>query len=166
MYPRRLLGDGEEVLLELHPHWWRLAGPVAAVPVVVGLASFVAAQIPAGRWRTDLRLAVLAVAVLLLVAGSLAPWLRWRTTWYVLTTRRLVVRTGVLARSGRDLPLTRVTEVSFNRTLWQRLLGFGTLVVDSLGERGEVVLTDVPRVEEVQRRLYEVAQAPRDPPPR
>ena len=85
------------------------------------------------------------------------PYLRWRSTLIVVTTRRVVVRTGVLARSGRDVPLHRINDVTFSHSLFDRLLGCGTIVVESGGDRGQVVLDDVPHVEQVQRTLYDLA---------
>ncbi|MHB8341263.1 MAG: PH domain-containing protein [Mycobacteriales bacterium] len=158
-YPKRLLAPDESVALETHPHWRRLIWPILAVPLVCGAASFGAAEIPAGRYQGYLRWAVLAAALLALAGTSLRPWLRWRTTNYVVTTRRIVVRTGVLSRQGRDVPLTRVMDVSFQHTLLERLFGSGTLIVESGGERGQVVLADVPAVEEVQRTLYRLVEA-------
>ena len=64
-----------------------------------------------------------------------------------------------MARSGRDMPLARVNDISFSHTVFERILGCGTLVVESAGERGQLVLSDVPHVEAVQRRIYELADA-------
>jgi uncharacterized membrane protein YdbT with pleckstrin-like domain len=156
-YPRRLLADGEEVQLDLHPHVRVLARPVLVLLVVVPLASFVAAKVPPGAAQAPVRAALAALALLLLLALVLRPFLGWVTTRYVVTDRRLITRRGVLARSGRDVPLSRITDVSFEHGLLERILGCGTLVVDCAGERGQVVLADVPGVEAVQRRLHELA---------
>ena len=99
-------------------------------------------------------IAVLAV----LVAYSLRPFLRWLTTHFVVTDRRVLVRTGVLARTGRDVPLSRINDITFSHTFLERLLGCGTLLVESAGERGQVTLTDVPKVEQVQRQLYDLVE--------
>src|SRR5674536_110971 len=77
----------------------------------------------------------------------------------VITTSRVVIRTGILARRGRDIPLSRVNDVTFSSTVFERLLHCGTLVVESAGERGQVTLTDIPQVEEVQRELYRLLEA-------
>ena len=156
-YPRRLLADGEEVQHDLHPHVRVLAGPVLVLLLLVPLASFVAAKAPHGPAQAPLRIAIGVIALLLLLVLVLRPYLRWVTTHYVVTDRRLITRRGVLTRSGRDVPLSRITDVSFEHGLLERLLGCGTLVVATAGERGGVVLVDVPGVEEVQRRLHELA---------
>jgi len=158
-YPRKLLAHDEQPELELHPHWKALFWPVVLLLVVVPLASFGAARVPDGDARLPLRVAVAVVAVVLLVALTLVPFLRWVTTHYVVTDRRLITRRGVIARTGRDMPLTRVNDISFSHSVFERLLGCGTLVVESAGERGQLVLADVPHVEAVQRRIYELADA-------
>jgi uncharacterized membrane protein YdbT with pleckstrin-like domain len=158
-YPRRLLADGEQVDKELHTHWKALVWPVVALLVIVPLASYAAARVPDGSSQTAARLAILVVAVIALVWLTLLPFLRWTTTIYVLTDHRLILRRGIIARSGRDIPLARINDVSFSHTAFERILGCGTLVVESAGERGQVTLTDIPHVEQVQRRLYELVEA-------
>lgn len=158
-YPKALLSPGESVVLDLHPHWKRIAIPVALVPIVIGLASFAAAEVPDGSAQNPLRYAILAIAIILLLWFSLRPYLRWLSTHYVITNRRIVHRQGVIARSGRDVPLNRVNDVSFEHSVFERLLRCGTLIIESAGERGQVVLAEVPRVESVQHTVYELVQA-------
>ena len=71
-----------------------------------------------------------------------------------LTTDRLIIRNGILARHGRDIPLNRINDVSFSETVLERMLRSGTLVVESAGDNGQISLTDVPKVEHVQREVY------------
>ncbi|MFL6239988.1 MAG: PH domain-containing protein [Actinomycetes bacterium] len=153
-YPHRLLGEGERIEHELHPHWKELVFPVLLVPLVAGVASFLYFSVPDWQLRTAVRWAIVVLAVLLLLFGSLRPYLRWRTTLYVLTSDRIITRYGVLSRAGRDIPLSRVNDVSFAHNLFERFLRCGTLTVESAGERGQLVLRDVPHVESVQRELY------------
>jgi len=162
-FPTRLLGEGEEVVLDLHPHWKRLVVPAALVPIVAGIATYVVFVLPSGSVQTPGRLAVVVVALAVLLRFSVWPWAQWLTTRYVLTTDRVVIRQGVFARSGRDVPLTRVNDVSFHHSLIDRLLGCGTLTIESAGEHGQVELPEVPRVEQVQREVYRLVEAlPRD----
>ena len=161
-YPRRLLSHDEDVELDLHPHWKALVLPALALLVIVPLASCGAARVPAGGAQTIARAVIAAVALVLLVPLTLLPFLRWVTTHYVVTDRRLITRRGVIARTGRDMPLARINDISFSHTVLERLLGCGTLVVESAGERGQLTLDDVPGVEDVQRRLYELADAAGD----
>jgi uncharacterized membrane protein YdbT with pleckstrin-like domain len=153
-FPRRLLADDEELVLDTHPHWKRLAIPVLLVPIIVGIATYLIFLVPTGTVRAPLRWAIIAAAVLLLGRLSLWPWLQWATTHYVLTTRRVIIRRGVFGRSGRDIPLTRVNDVSFHHSLFERMLRCGTLTIESAGEHGQVILPEVPQVEATQREVY------------
>ena len=99
------------------------------------------------------------IALLALMLWLIAPVLRWRTTTYELTTRRLRTRYGLVTRRGRDIPLARINDVSFEKGLLDRLLGAGRLVVESAGEHGQIVLRDVPNVEQVQATLYQLVEA-------
>jgi uncharacterized membrane protein YdbT with pleckstrin-like domain len=157
--PKRLLGDDEEVVMAMRPHWKEMVWPVLLLLVVSPLATYVATIVPESDWQTWLRVAVVAVAALILLRWVLWPFLRWLTTAYIITDRRVITRVGVIARLGRDMPLSRVNDVTFEHgSLLERLLGCGTLVVESAGERGQLVLRDVPKVEEVQRDVYRLAE--------
>lgn len=157
-YPRALLSPGEELVLDLHPHAKALVVPLGLVPVVLGIGSFLAAEAPDGGAQAPLRYAILGVGLAVLAWFSVRPYLAWHATHYVVTTRRIVHRCGVLSRTGRDVPLNRVNDVSFEHGLLERLLRCGTLIVESAGERGQVVLADVPHVERVQHTLYDLVQ--------
>lgn len=159
-YPKKLLADGEQVAAELRPHWKEIFWPAVALLVVLPLATYATAVVPEGNAQLPARVAIAVVALVLLVWWTLRPFLRWLTTAYVVTDRRIITRQGILARSGRDMPMSRVNDVSFEHSnVLERMLGCGTLVIESGGERGQLVLRDVPHVEEVQRDIYRLAEA-------
>lgn len=161
-YPDKLLADDEEVVRHLHPHWTTVFRPTVWFLVIVGAASFGAAVIPVGRQQGVLRLAVVVVSLLLLLFVVVAPLLRWRTTHYVITTHRLLFREGVLARHGRDIALSRITDVSYRQTLWERLIRSGTLIIESAGETGTTVLSKIPDSEGVQQLLNHMIEEDAD----
>jgi uncharacterized membrane protein YdbT with pleckstrin-like domain len=161
-YPDKLLADDEEVVRHLHPHWLTLFWPVVWLLVIVGLASFGVAAIPAGRQQGLLRLAVLGVALLLLLVVVLPRVLRWLTTHYVITTHRLLFRQGVLSRSGRDIALSRITDVAYHQSLWERLIGSGTVTIESAGESGTTALRRIPDSEGVQQLLNHMIEEDAD----
>ncbi len=145
--------------MAMRPHVKELILPALVLLVVSPAATYLAALMPDGDAQIWLRLVVAAVALLAVVRWTVWPFLKWLTTSYVVTDRRLITRVGVVARSGRDMPLSRINDVTFEHTnLLERMLGCGTLVVESAGERGQLVLRDVPRVEEVQRDVYRLAE--------
>jgi uncharacterized membrane protein YdbT with pleckstrin-like domain len=148
----------EQPVLRLHPHWKTLLPPLLLAVVVVAAALVVEAVIPSGRAAAAERLVVAAIALLALMLWLIVPVLRWRTTAYELTTRRLRVRDGIVTRHGRDIPLARINDVSFEKGLLDRLLGSGRLVVESAGEHGQIVLRDIPRVEFVHATLFRLVE--------
>ena len=153
-----LIGDEQRVLL-VHPHWKVLVRPVLLAVLVLAAALVLEAVIPAGSAAAAERLLVAAVALLVLMVWLTIPVLRWRLTTYELTTRRLQIRGGIVTRHGRDIPLIRITDVSFEQGPLDRLLGCGRLVVESAGEHGQIVLTEIPHVEQVQATLFQLVES-------
>ena len=148
-FPPKLLNAGEEVVLDLRPHWWFFAGPAALlVLALAALVAVAAADLPG--W---LLLAVTGVvlAALLWFAGRYS---RWATTNFVVTTDRLIYRSGVMAKKGIEIPLERVNTVFSNQTVFERLLRSGDLIIESGGERGQQAFTDIPRPALVQNEIY------------
>jgi uncharacterized membrane protein YdbT with pleckstrin-like domain len=161
-YPDKLLAEDEEVVRHLHPHWLTLARPVLVLLLVVGGSSFGAALVPSGPLQGAVRSVVAGLALVVLVVAVLRPVLRWRTTHHVVTTHRVLLREGVLARRGRDIALSRITDVSYRQTLGQRLVRSGTLTIDSLGDGGTTVLERVPDCEGVQQLLVALVEEDAD----
>ena len=161
-YPDKALGDDEEVVRHLHPHWLTVFWPVVLFLALVGAASFGAALVPAGDQQNLWRLGIVAVAVVLGLFLVAVPLLRWRTTHYVITTHRLLFRAGVLARRGRDIGLSRITDVSYRQTLWERVINSGTLTIESAGEGGSTSLTRIPDSEGVQHLLNHMVEEDAD----
>src|SRR5215813_2265504 len=156
------LTEGEHVVLRLHQHWKTVLRPTlilaATVVALLVLLLFVTAIRDSAPGRIALGVAALGV-VLTWVAR---PLLRWWTTSYELTNRRLRLRAGILTRTGRDFPLSKISDVSYAQGLLDRLLGCGRLIVESPGERGQLVLTEIPRVQDVQATLFQLVENEQD----
>jgi len=152
------LAVGEETVEVLHPHWKTLVRPVVLTFVVVAVLLAGEVLIPGNKGAAIERLVLAAVAIVLLMWWLMRPVLLWRTTVYEITTKRMRLRDGILTRNGRDIPLTRITDVSFRKGVLDRLLGCGTLVVESAGEHGELTLTEIPHVEQVSALLFQLVE--------
>jgi uncharacterized membrane protein YdbT with pleckstrin-like domain len=161
-YPDKVLADDEEVVRHLHPHWLTVFWPIVRLLLFVGLASFGAAAIPAGRQQGMVRLAIVAFALLLILFFVVRPILVWRCTHYVITTHRVLFREGVLSRRGRDIGLSRITDVSYRQTLWERIVRSGTLVIESAGESGATVLERIPDSDGVQQLINHMIEEDAD----
>jgi uncharacterized membrane protein YdbT with pleckstrin-like domain len=150
--------DEEQSVLLVHPHWKTILGPLFILVITVAAALAIVIVIPSNSAAQAERLAVGAVAVIIALVWVLVPILRWRNTTYELTTRRLRLREGVLSRKGRDFPLLRISDVSFQHGPIDRLLGCGKLIVESAGEHGQLVLPEIPGVERVQATLFQLVE--------
>ncbi len=151
-YPKKLLNDYETVALDLHPHWWYFAQPVVSLvaSVVVGIIVRVFLDGDAER--------VLTYVAIVAIIGS-AIWLaaryaKWANTNFVITSDRIIFRSGVLSRSGIEIPLERVNNVLFSQGIFERMLGAGDLLIESGGEAGQQRFTDVRRPERVQNLIH------------
>ncbi len=141
--PRKLLGEDEEIVVEMRPHWVFFVGPllISAVAVAVVSVILVALGKHANAWVTYFFLALAAVPVV----WFLARLLRWRNYIIALTTTRIIVRRGVFDRHTLQLRLQRVTEVNTSQALWERALGTGRLILDVQGDDDSLVIEDVTK---------------------
>jgi uncharacterized membrane protein YdbT with pleckstrin-like domain len=159
-YPQKLLSDGETIVHEMRPHWRSLVFPAFWLIVIAAAGSYLAAMTD----NSGLRWIVLGLALALLVWLTVIPFLTWISSQYVITNRRIITRSGILARRGRDMPLSKVNDVSFSYGVIDRMLGCGTIDVQSAGENQGIIIANVPHVEEIQReisRLHEEDDARR-----
>jgi uncharacterized membrane protein YdbT with pleckstrin-like domain len=151
-YPQRLLNDGEEISLDIHPHWWFFAKSVATLVLTGVLFLWAFAALGDGGWQDALTLVlgVLALASLVWVG---IRWLMWRTTHFVITSDRVIARSGVLAKRGIEIPLERVNNISFAQSIFERAIKAGDLLIESGGEDGQQRFTDIRRPDEVQNLI-------------
>ena len=153
------LPPGERSVLTLHPHWKILLRPPSAPRRGDCRRRRAADRDPAGPGSRPGKDRGGGGRHHPGRGGSSAvPFLRWKTTTYQLTTRRIQLRNGILTRSGRDFPLIRISDVSFSQGPVDRLLGTGRLVVESAGEHGQLILNDIPDVQEVQSTLFQLVE--------
>ena len=151
-FPQKHLNDGEEVVLDLRPHWVYLAPATffLLVAIVVGILAAVKVDGDAGTVASIAALVLLVAAVLYFVYR----YVIWVTTMFVLTTDRIITRRGWLSKSGIEIPLERINTVFFNQRILERLLGAGDLSIESAGERGTEHLSDIRKPALVQREIY------------
>ncbi len=152
-YPRRRLHPGEEIAVDLRPHWWYYA-KVAAV--LVGSVAFGIATLSFddGTTRTASTWAALAL-IALSTLWLIARYLRWARTMFVVTTERIIFRTGVVATSGIEITLDRVDTVQYRQSIFERMVGAGDLVIGAGERSGDHRFTDIARPRAVQAAIHE-----------
>ena len=149
---KKLLNDGETIVFSTRTHVKALFVPALVLIVVAGVAGYALGQVD----NDVLRYVIAAVALVILVVYTVWPFLTWLTATYTVTNRRLTTHAGVISRTGHDIPLARISDVSYEKGLLDRILGCGTLIVSDASEQGRVQLHDVPQVEKRQLQLSDL----------
>lgn len=153
-YPKDLLHPGEEIVLDLRPHWWYYAIQALTLFVAVVVAILVLVAGP-----HDLIKIIAGIAVLGALAWFVKRYAEWSTTNFVLTSSRLIYRHGVIAKNGIEIPLDRINTVFFGQSVLERLFGMGDLIIESAGEQGRQTFTQISKPQRVQAQIYEAAEA-------
>jgi uncharacterized membrane protein YdbT with pleckstrin-like domain len=154
-FPRRLLIDGEDVVVELRPHWIALVGPIVlTILVAVGWGLAFGYAPDAGAARTTVVWGAAIVAGVVLLLYVLPRIVAWATSIFVVTTDRIIHRKGLIAKYSMEIPLEAINDVRFRQGVFERVIGAGDLIIESAGERGRQVFADIRHPEEVQREIY------------
>lgn len=152
-FPENVLASGERVERSLHPHWLTVLGATFIGLVLVAVGAVAVAATPDDSSGALVQWIALGLLIVLAVPLVLVPLLRWRTTHYVVTTHRVMVRRGILAKAGKDITLSKITDVSFRQSLLDRIIRAGTLDIESAGDSADESLRYIPRSDEVQQLI-------------
>ncbi len=153
-FSKKLLNEGEDIVLDLHPHWEFFLKSGTALVVALALGIFMLAS----GWE-GVSLAVAGVLVLAALVWVGLTYASWVTTHFVVTTDRLIYRHGVLSKHGIEIPLERVNTVFFSQTIIERMLGSGDLVIESAGEMGRQSFSNVRKPSAIQNEIYKQMEA-------
>lgn len=157
-FPKELLADHEKVVFELRPHWLALVGPFFW-SVVSLLVLFLSSRVLSERSWEDTGNVVIALGVLLgWLVLAVGPFLQWLFTLFVLTSDRLITRSGVIAKNSKEIPLERINDVAFSQNIFERIVGAGDLLIESAGESGQSRIRNVRDPEQVQLLIYKESE--------
>jgi len=158
-FPESVLADGERVEGSLHPHPLTVLGPMVLGLLLAAIGIGVSVVTPDDSTGNLIQVIAIAAVCLLALPLVLVPFLRWRTTHYVVTSHRVMVRRGLLAKEGKDITLSKITDVSFHQSLLDRIIRSGTLRIESAGDSADEVLRNIPRSDEVQQLINRLIDA-------
>jgi uncharacterized membrane protein YdbT with pleckstrin-like domain len=148
-FPKKLLNEDEEIILDLHPHWWYLAPQLGALigSLVIGGAVLVTIDVAGVQL-----IAGLLILTCLIWFG--VEYSKWATTHFVVTNERLIHRTGVVTKKGIEIPLQRVNTVFFSQSVFERIFRHGDIKVESAGQQGMQNFDNVRNPQAVQNEIY------------
>jgi uncharacterized membrane protein YdbT with pleckstrin-like domain len=155
-FSSKLLNQGEDVILDLHPHWVYFIKSGLVFLAVLVLGAWVAFGIEDANSAVEV---VSGVLVLLALGWAVLTYLKWVTTNFVITTDRLIYRHGVLSKHGIEIPLERVNTVFFSQSILERMVGSGDLVIESAGELGRQNFSNVRKPSAVQNEIHKQMEA-------
>lgn len=162
----RYLVDGENVVTMVRQHWFSQIRPIALFVGLLFLATFVEAEAPQTRGGAMLA-NVFWYAVLAGGAYLLWRYLNWRHDWFVATDKRFLLFYGFIRRKVAMMPLTKVTDMTFDRSVMGRIIGYGTFLLESAGQ--DQALGHIEFVPDANRHYRAIctvlfgSDAPRDP---
>ena len=147
-------------MVDARPHWIALAGPVAvSIVLIAGLVAALVTIHGSRGANAVLRWIAIIVIVVVFLAYPVRRFVEWATSHFVVTNERLIHRSGFIAKRSMEVPLNRINDVRFNQSVFERMIGAGDLIVESAGERGQEIFDDVRHPEEIQKTIYERAEA-------
>lgn len=152
-FPENVLAEGERVERTFHPHWLTVLAPTVLGIILLGAAIVVSWLTPDDTTGNTIQWIAVALLVLLAIPLVLVPFLRRQTTLYVVTSHRVMVRRGILNKYGKDITLPKITDVSFEQTLLDRIINSGSLRIESAGDSPDELLRNIPQSHEVQQLI-------------
>jgi uncharacterized membrane protein YdbT with pleckstrin-like domain len=154
-FPKRLLIEGEQLVLDLRPHWIALVMPVLGV-IAILVIQFFLYQLN-DSWFDDSNAVNVVIGVLAVVAILAFPvrrFISWFTSIFAVTSDRVIHREGFIAKRSMEIPLEAINDVRFEQGVIDRIVGAGTLLISSASETGTNSFKDIRHPEDVQKTIY------------
>ncbi|HEU4355052.1 MAG TPA: PH domain-containing protein [Actinomycetota bacterium] len=159
-FPRRLLIEGEQLVLDLRPHWIALVMPgLVTALVLIGYLVVLGYAPDEGAARSAIVWGGLVLGLAVLIWYPLRAFIAWATSNFAVTTDRIIHREGFIAKRSMEIPLEAINDVRFQQSVLERMVGAGDLVIQSASEYGRNVFANVRNPEHVQRTIYQQGEA-------
>jgi uncharacterized membrane protein YdbT with pleckstrin-like domain len=153
-FPRRLLVDGEELIVDLRPHPIALARAVIVLLLETAALIFAFTNLPSGGGHDILLWLTWGAFLVILVLWPARDLVRFLTSHFVVTSDRVISRYGWIAKDSMEIPLEAINDVRFHQGVFERVIGAGDLIIESAGERGRETFQDIRKPEVVQKTIY------------
>jgi uncharacterized membrane protein YdbT with pleckstrin-like domain len=151
-YPRKLINEGEVVVLDLKPHWWFFVRDAVATTIVLALFALFLAL--GDGFLRDTAKWILVLGLVAWAGLLVLDYLRWTYTHFVVTDRRVISRSGIVSKRGTEIPLDRINNIDFHQRLIDRVIGAGDLDIESAGKDGQSHFDFVRHPDMVQQEIY------------
>jgi membrane protein YdbS with pleckstrin-like domain len=155
-YAEKNLAPGETIVYRARYHWiyYRTALALLLVSAVFGLWWWLAGSLPGAQPASpvfgNLALLFLAAAVVSFVVRRV----RNAADEFVVTNRRVVRKVGLFAREAEHAPIEKIQDITIDQGMTARLLGYGTVALETASERGRIVFPDISRPEAFRNAIW------------
>jgi uncharacterized membrane protein YdbT with pleckstrin-like domain len=153
-FPRRLLVEGEELVLDLRPHPIALARAILVTILIAVAWVLVLSRLPTAA-HDVLFWTVIVAGTIVFIVWPVRDTIRFLTSHFVVTSDRVIHRQGWIAKSSMEIPLEAINDVRFQQGVFERVIGAGDLIIESAGTRGSEVFEDIREPEHVQKTIYQ-----------
>jgi membrane protein YdbS with pleckstrin-like domain len=153
-FPTRLLIEGEELILDLRPHWIALVRAVGVAILTIVAWIVLLPRLPDGSSHDILFWLVIGLGVLAMLWWTVRDSVHWATSHFVVTSDRVIHRQGLIAKNSMEIPLEAINDVRFHQGVFERMIGAGDLIIQSASESGREVFGDIRHPEDVQKTIY------------
>src|SRR6478609_5620607 len=162
-YPDNLLVQGERVIVNKRPHWKVLILPTILFIVIIAAGVALATWISKSDWQSPqwAYYTIAGVAIVALIILVLVPFVRWRTEHFVITNHHVFFRTGLVSRREHQIPLGQIANMETEVTFWGRLMGYGSLIVESSADQ-PLKFRNVASLSKVQAQLNQLIRDERE----
>jgi uncharacterized membrane protein YdbT with pleckstrin-like domain len=143
----------ERRVIRVRKHWAVMATNLLLTGAFLLLAIFVQSKLPGNALIDNLTFYLALAAVVRFTVQVILWW----TERIVITDKRVMLAEGIITLNMGMMPLSKVTDLTFRRSFGGRLLGYGTLVVESAGQIQALnKIKFIPRPEEIYEALSEL----------
>jgi membrane protein YdbS with pleckstrin-like domain len=156
-YPDNLIQEGEMLALDLRPHWWYFSRNIlTGIPLAIILILVLNAD---ADWISKYGGIVVGLVALAWAVWLTLKYFQWRMTYFVVTSRRVIYRTGVISKRGVEIPLERINNINFHQRVIDRIIGAGDLDIESAGRDGQSHFDFIRHPDGVQHEIYRQMEA-------
>ena len=126
-----ILLPGEKLVTAVHAHWASVAEPIASMCLGLIAAIWVDSNVTRSTQAIGTIFWWIFIILLLRMLWQL---LDWHHNWFVATDKRLLLRYGIITHKVAMMPLIKVTDMSYVRSIPGQFLGYGRFVLESAGQ--------------------------------
>src|SRR5437763_13319173 len=151
-YPDNLVQEGETLVLDLRPHWWYFSRNIlTGIPLAIILIVVLSAD---ADWIQKYGGILVGAVAIAWAVWLVLKYFQWRMTYFVVTSRRVIYRTGVISKHGVEIPLERINNINFHQRVIDRIIGAGDLDIESAGKDGQSHFDFIRHPDGVQHEIY------------